>query len=277
LGRLASLGRLNKETFDWNFVEVIRNATEILESEKKSELSAKTRNLLPKSGKKVFWLGGYNNWADTETLFEGLEKAMTKNKDFYFVSTGGEIKGLAKNNYQKFRSLINNSKFKDRFIFLGWISTAEIPALFKEVNLGICADLLCTETLTGARNRLNEMMKFGLPVLTSKGSEIAEIIKTCDAGEVFESGSANDLAEKLLKMLSDPKKYGENGQKYVKNYDFKTSVKAVSKYIKTPQKAPDYGLEINLNSKFSKIKAGWFYLKKNGLRKFIKKLLAFRY
>ena len=121
-------------------------------------------------------------------------------------------------------------------MFLGWINTSEIPALCKIANIGLCADLKCTESDTGARNRLNEMMKFGLPILTSKGTEISEIVENIEAGETFNQGDSDNMAHQLLKMLGSPKQYGENGIKYTKKHTFEKSMKPVKQYLKPLKK-----------------------------------------
>ena len=103
--------------------------------------------------------------------------------NLYFVSTGGAIKDVSNKAFSDFLDKIDTSKNKGKYIFLGWINTEDMHKIYQESDIGINVDFLCTETETGARNRLNEMIKFQLPIITTGGSEIAETIGKYKAGE----------------------------------------------------------------------------------------------
>ena len=42
--------------------------------------------------------------------------------------------------------MIDESEYKDRFKFLGWVETKNIPYIYKRANIGINVDKKCTET-----------------------------------------------------------------------------------------------------------------------------------
>jgi glycosyltransferase involved in cell wall biosynthesis len=189
LGELSMIGRICAETFSYKFTYSIPNGTEFFEGEETAngQFTAVSENErgegereqkmerggIPGDAFVLLWVGGYNTWVDEFTLFTGVSDAMEKCEKLYFVSTGGQISGLDNGTFSRFKKMIDESKFKNRFIFLGWIETADIPYIYARANAGINVDRKCVETYTGARNRINEMMKFGVPVITTLGSEIS--------------------------------------------------------------------------------------------------------
>ncbi|MBD3360641.1 glycosyltransferase [Candidatus Peregrinibacteria bacterium] len=295
IGELAFCGRLNKESFGYKFVHHIPNGTQWFEGENNikdelkvgSETETNAREILKKIPENAFvllWLGGYNTWVDEYTLFKSVEDAVKECKNLYFVSTGGEIKGLDNKTFTKFMNMIDKSKFKDRFIFLGWVDTEVIPYIYKRADCGLNVDRICTETLTGARNRINEMMKFGLPVITTLGSEISYEVPRIGAGIGIPSGKHEKLSEAIVAIYKEWrggrelasvefKKYGENGQKYIEekcNYEY--LMKPLMEWLENPRPAPDRGVSVRFG-RISSIRGGVKYIKDKGLLNFIKKLL----
>jgi len=297
IGELGFIGRLNSETFTYRFAHTIPNGTEFFEGEeliaegnyhndeaKTKEISEKIKILfedVPEDAFVLLWMGGYNTWVDEITLFKGVEEAMEKCPKLYYVSTGGEISGLDNETFSKFKKMISESKYKDRFVFLGWVDTKDIPYIYLRANAGLNVDRKCTETFTGARNRINEMMKFKVPVITTLGSEISYEVGRVQAGITIESGKYEDLADAIHKMYTDfedhhsykLKEYGQNGSEYIKKEcNYEILLKPLIDWLENPRQAPDRNLSVSLKSKFS-IRTIFTYIKKSGIKKFLKKAL----
>lgn len=307
MGELAAAGRINKESFGYDFALSIPNGTEFFEGEKSSKKESgekkgnngtfraesileekeyeKKLKTLPDGAFVAMWIGGYNTWVDEATLYKGLEGAMEKCRNLFFVSTGGEIKGLDENTYARFRKLVDESKYKDRFIFLGWVEQEDIPHIYKYGDVGLNVDRKCLETLTGARNRINEMMKFGLPVVTTLGSEVSYEVLKNNAGIAIGSGKHEELAAALTHLYLDKKdrhgyklkEFGMNGAKFIEKYcNYGILMEPLMNWLENPRPAPDRGVSMDFgdgNMGFLvKFRAGMRYLKQNGLRKFLKKL-----
>ncbi|MFH1284673.1 MAG: glycosyltransferase [Candidatus Peregrinibacteria bacterium] len=294
LGELAMLGRLNRESFGYEFAAHIPNGTQFLPGEKISEgepavgdragmAAREMLNKIPDDAFAMLWLGGYNTWVDEITLFRGIEDAMRSCEKLYFVSTGGGIEGLDNKTFAKFMKMIEKSEYKERFIFLGWVETDAIPYIYRRADCGLNVDRKCIETLTGARNRLNEMMKFGLPVVTTLGSEISYEVVASGAGKGVESGKHESLTEAVVSIYKEWrgggerasvefKEYGKNGQKYIEekcNYDY--LMKPLTRWLENPRPAPDRGVDLK-PWKGGYFSAGIRYMKENGIGKFLRKV-----
>lgn len=293
LGSLAWAGRLNSGNFGVELVHHIPNGTEDFLSDRASADYGAIAKI--SSGKfNLLWLGGYNTWVDEELLFKGVEDAMAKSPDVEFVSTGGGIPGLDDKTFARFLEFVNASPYKDRFKFLGWVKTEEIPLIYKACSLGLNIDRDCVETHTGARNRINEMMKFAMPVITTLGSEISyECVKAgagfgvsgVGGGGAGVGGSRGDLAVKefsdaILKSLELWKngtlgEMGSRGRKYIlEECNF---VKVCKPFLEweggRTAGASNLGAS-GVDNGLSKVKAGIEYLKQNGVKKFAGKVFS---
>ena len=84
LGELAFMGRLNNESFNYQFAHHIPNGIEWFEDELKvlegGEVAGGDMSVgmsaVPRGSFILLWVGGYNTWADEWNLFKGVEEAM---------------------------------------------------------------------------------------------------------------------------------------------------------------------------------------------------------
>ncbi|MBT6143244.1 glycosyltransferase family 4 protein [bacterium] len=260
-GELALLGVLNQSNFGKVMVTTIANRPLL---EKNSKSMARCGFIKSPSSKMILWIGSFNNWVDIETLFEGLQIAMQQNPKLVFVSTGGNVKGLSNNYLQRFKEKIANSQYKDRFIFLGWLKNNQLLDVYRQADLGINCDLDCAETWFGARNRINEFLGHKIPVVSSKGSEIARTVGAYRLGVVFRSADAKSLAKAIETVLAEG-----FDQEFLAN---------LNKY--TNKKQADFNELINFcnnPTKLARLKSGVFarlnwYLKNKSFKDVLRKL-----
>lgn len=280
LGELASLGRLTKEVFLENFVHAIPNVPQNLLSQRNHDEKKYFRGTrVPENAFVLLQVGGFNNWLDATTMFHGTEEAMKENDHIYFVTTGGSIPNIAENTFSRFKKMVKASPYQDRFIFLGWIEPEYIPKVYEESNVGIMADILCIETETGARNRLTEMLQFGLPLITTEGSEIAHDIRKWQCGQVVESGNFVEIKNSILELeknkellLTYSKNAGEVCRNILVNELVCTPIRLwLEKDI--PLSAHSWRVLLDSARMFSKMKAGIQYLRAKGPLQFSRKLI----
>jgi len=252
-GELAILGLLNKSNFGRTVVSHIAN---------KGIAFQDIKNQSDPNKFTIIWLGGFNNWADEKTLFQGVSRVMQKYSFVEMIVTGGAIYGVNDSKYKWFCNQVEQSEYKHRFTLLNWAAAKDIPNLITSSDLGVNCDIKCLETLTGARNRVNELIVNGVPVISSDGSEVSKQIKTLKLGTTFESGNSYDLAEKIeIALLNQQKIWSQNCQNYRPDYlDFRELIT----FIKQP-----FDSTKSSNGFFKRIA---YYLKTKSLRDVIRKL-----
>ena len=272
IGELAWAGRLGFRNFGFDLVSPVPNATEFFEGENQEKAFFPALSHLPEKAFKILWIGGYNTWVDENLLFESLEELMSRYSDLYFISTGGAIPGLSEGVFERFQKKISNSKYSARFIFLGWVEQEALPSLYALADLGINVDRDCVETRTGARNRINEMLKFGLPVVSTAGSEVAEQMSQAGAGiQVFER-NPRAFSKAVEALLIDPEQrrnLAKAGRQFTESHSYKKMIQVFLDWMEDPKTAPDRGFLLKSGGRFA---MALHYLKDRGLSTFLKKL-----
>lgn len=246
IGELAALGRLNKETTGYPFVHWIPNA--LSETEYRHDHEVFRGRVVPRDAFVVLWVGGYNTWTDVDTLFHGLERAMSEFEDLHFVSTGGAIEGHDDLTFQRFRDRIEASAWRERFHLMGWVPTEQVPSFYFESDLGINIDGQNYETVFGARNRLNDMLKCGLPILTTRGTEISEILAEhrlcleCAIGDSQALGAQLAVAASNRQELRE---MGDRARQYAEeNFSYRRTTEPLLNWARQPERAPDRGRRV---------------------------------
>lgn len=276
IGELSCFGRLSKDNFRHPFVEVIENACLApLPHLKRQEGSAYRGKTFPQNAVAALWLGGFNAWADEETLFCGLEEVMAQNPHFHFVFTGDILPGIEEEKYPRFCSWVKSSKYASRYHLLGWIDSEKVPALMQECDIGVNTDLLCAETETGARNRINEMLRYKMPIVSTRGSEIAKALEEYSAGITCASGDPKEFTHALLELVDNPKKresIKNEGEVLIKKrFSATITGRPLKKWLENPYRAPDKGKAVSLESSLGYISSAIEYGKKRGIKILIQK------
>ena len=178
----------------------------------------------------------------------GLNQAMSRNERIVYVSTGGALKGHDEKTFERMGLLVDRSPWKDRFHFLGWVPTADVPRYLKEADLGLNLDDLNYETVFGARNRINEMIRHGLAVLTTRGSEISADLERENAALTIPVRSPERLAESILWAAENPTEMAAietRAHEFAKEaYSYESTTRGLQRFAERPERAPDHGARV---------------------------------
>jgi len=246
IGELDLVGRLNRRTFGYEFIGVIPNGREPAAEAPRPGAEPLVRGrVAPEDAFLVLWLGGYNLWYDMETLFVGLEKAMARNPRIHYVSTGGAIEGQDDYSFGRLRRMIESSPHRDRFHFLGWVPFEHLDACCRECDIGLNVDAPCYEVFFGARNRITDMMRAGLPVATTVATEISRVVADEQCGWGFPLGDPESLAKALLEAADNPAEVERRGRRareyFLRHYTIAEASRPLSQWVAgSPEKSPDW-------------------------------------
>ena len=241
IGELGICGRLNYQNAFHDLVSVIRPSFAFPDfKHTKDVIKGK---LCPKDAFIVLWTGGYNTWADVDTLFDALCIAMKKDDNIYYVSTGGEIKGHNTKTFDHFKALIDKCEFKNRFIFSGWVPTEDVANYYLEGDVAINIDLFSYEGLLGARNRIIEWIQAGLPVISTDLCELTNELHKAELIHTFPIGNAAELSEKIIFIRNNKSIMSVKAQRardyIMEEYSLEKTHKDLIEWAKNPQFAPD--------------------------------------
>lgn len=245
-GELAAVGRLNRHTAPYSFAHCLPASCDPFYADPANQALGTMRlrgAMAPRDAFILLWSGGYNAWTRFDLLFEAVSRAMEACPSLHYVSTGGPYYGHDDLSYARFEALVAASPLRPRFHLLGWIEAAELPALYAQADLGLCADSKNTESLFGTRTRVINMMAAGLPVLLTVGTEIAEALVGAGCALGRRQDDPQDLAQGIVEACGDPeslKELGAKGRRHVlERFSFERAAAPLIEWVRRPAFAPD--------------------------------------
>lgn len=154
----------------------------------------------------ILYVGKLVSWKGVHNLVYAAKILKDKGVKDFVVAVAG--KGAQKENMQK---LIRETKTDEHFRFLGFISYAEIPDVYRMADAFV---LTSYPTMTWQEQFgmvLVEAMASGKPVISTMSGSIPEVIG--DAGILIPSGDFKALADAILKLIESEKSREYLGKK----------------------------------------------------------------
>ena len=109
-------------------------------------------------------------------------------------------------------------------------------------------DRSCYESVYGARHRITEMLRAGLPVITTRITEVSRELARAEAGLTCPPEDPGGLAEHILYAAEHPAQLMEMGirgrELFLKEYTDEVSARPLLDWLQQPEHAPDWGREI---------------------------------
>ncbi len=242
IGQLGLMGRLNTHTLGEELIYTIPCAINGKVSPVRQEPMLRGKKVSP-SDFLVLCSGGFNTWADVDTLFGCLESAMEKDRRIHCIVTGGAITGHHEDGYNRFRSLISKSAYENRFHLLGWLPTQDVDRITIECDMGINIDLPINESLLGSRNRMLFWLQCGLSIVTTVTTEISQILTGNGLAFGVPPGDAPLAALKILEAVQNPhdrKTQAIRGKRFAYQYlSYEETARPLVHWAENPVKASD--------------------------------------
>jgi len=158
--------------------------------------------------KVLLWGGGVWNWFDPLTVIRAVG-AIARHRDdvkLYFLGIqhpNPEIPAMAMANQAV--ALAEALGLKDRHVFFnhGWVPYDDRQRYLAEADLGVSAHFESVETRFSFRTRVLDYLWAGLPIVTTEGDSMAELIDRHDLGAVVPYGSVDGWIAAIEGLLSD--------------------------------------------------------------------------
>ncbi len=193
----------------------------------------------------VLWSGAYHSGTDVDTLLAGLTAAMREDARIRFVSLGGVRPGEDNAAFYEFRRRVDESDLSDRFLFLGWTAQSDVPSYYFESDVGLSIERGSRESQLGERYRVVDMMRAGLPVVSTLAGEISEVLRDERLGLTVAPGDAEGLGQAILSLARDEslrRRCGERARQWVFKHRLLEEVMApLCRWVRNPAPAPDRG------------------------------------
>ena len=156
----------------------------------------------------LLWPGGIWNWFDPLTVIRAVHEISLRRDDvrLYFLGVkhpNPEIPDMAM--ASEAVALAEELGLRDRVVFFnfGWVPYAERGRYLLEADLAVSAHFDDIETQFAFRTRFLDCLWAGLPVVTTRGDTLGEVIAAGGAGRSVDVGDVDGWVEALETMLDD--------------------------------------------------------------------------
>jgi glycosyltransferase involved in cell wall biosynthesis len=243
IGQIGACGRLGFRNDGHPLVLACPPATVMADFDPRAG-GGPRETLVPKDAFVVLWTGGYNTWADAETLARGLFAAMERDGRIHYVSTGGAIVGHDEQTFARFQALVDASPFAPRFHFAGWVPTGQVAAFYLQADVAVNCDRLTLEGELGWRNRIEEWVCAGLPVVTTDLCELTSDLAGEGLIATFAPGDWAGLRDRLLEAAARPRdearQRAERAREFMRIHFAPEKIYgALTAWARAPRRAPD--------------------------------------
>ncbi|MCL5986644.1 MAG: glycosyltransferase [Actinobacteria bacterium] len=157
--------------------------------------------------KVVLWGGGIWNWLDPLTPVRAIEEVVKKHPEIKFVFLGQRHPDARMpemrianevENYCRYKGLLNRTVFFNR-----WVSYEDRGSYLLEADCGVSAHRDHLETTYSFRTRILDYIWAGVPIVSSSGDSMQEVIEKNGIGICVSPGDMSGYADAIKKAVFD--------------------------------------------------------------------------
>jgi glycosyltransferase involved in cell wall biosynthesis len=213
IGSLITAGRIDHKTYgdDTSLRDVIDVVPFGIDRNPPEHARTVLRGVVPGIGEQdriVLWGGGIWNWFDPLTVIRAVELLGRTRDDIrlFFLGTAHpnpRIEEMAMTG--RAIALADELRVRDRSVIfnLGWVPYAEIGSYLLEADVGVAAYFDDIETRFAFRTRLVDYIWAGLPMVTTRGDTLSELVEENGLGRTVAPGDVEGFAAALEDLIKE--------------------------------------------------------------------------
>jgi glycosyltransferase involved in cell wall biosynthesis len=156
-----------------------------------------------KNPKKIVFAGAMYYHRGLDILLEAIPMVLKKIPDAKFVLLGSGTE------LEKLKKIVSDNNLEKSVEFKGWIERDKIPENISDASIGIGPLRLTDVTSRALPIKVLEYMAVSLPIIAKKGTLPEDVLVNEQNGYYIDG--AEDLAEKIILLLNEPKKVQNMG------------------------------------------------------------------
>ncbi|MEO8689645.1 MAG: glycosyltransferase [Solirubrobacteraceae bacterium] len=151
----------------------------------------------------VLWNGGLWDWLDAESVLHAVARLSLERPRLRLVFMGASAAAQARDAERRARALARGLGLLDRVVRFndGWVPYAHRGAWLLQADCAVAAHHDHLETRFAHRTRLLDCVWAGLPVVCTRGDELAERVEREDLGATVAPEDPAVLASALARVL----------------------------------------------------------------------------
>ena len=256
LGHLAACGRINPVTYDAD--PTLRSLLRVVPFGVADSPPAAGAHALRGVVRGIgvddeilLWGGGIYNWFDPKTLIRAVDKLRVDRPKLRLVFMGvqhpnPDVKTMRA--AVEAWELSNELELTDVHVFFsdsfssGWIPYAERGRYLADATIGVSTHHDHVETAFSFRTRILDYFWAGLPVVTTRGDALAEVIERAGAGRTVAPGDVDGLASAIAELLDDGVALASAAaasSRLADEYRWSAVAEPLLEFCRNPYRAPD--------------------------------------
>jgi glycosyltransferase involved in cell wall biosynthesis len=252
LGHLAAVGRVNPRTYDDD--PTLASLIDVVPFGVPEAPPAHTRRavkgVVPGIGaddKVVLWGGGIYNWFDPLTLIRAVDRLRRRQPRVRLLfmgirhpNPGIPTMGMA----VAARTLSDRLGITGTHVFFneGWVPYDDRQNYLLEADIGVSSHLDHVETALSSRTRILDYLWASLPVVTTEGDVLSDLVAARGAGLTVPPGDVDALDDALFRLLDDDvfaKTCREGAAGLVDELAWSRVLEPLLRFCRRPRRAPD--------------------------------------
>lgn len=254
IGRFCAQGRIDPRLYKLD--PSLRKLIDVVpyglpEQEPQKNGSGKGLRDIPGIGQQdpvLIWGGGIWDWFDPLSVIEAVKNCVDEIPDLRLVFMGTkspnpkvEIMDMTK----KARDLAASLSLLDKHVFFldGWVDYDERVNYLLDATAAVSAHFDLPETRFSFRTRILDYLWCGLPILTTAGDGLAELIQQNGAGLVLPYQDSAAWAKAIKQVVNDQqeRKNMQCGSKELsKMFYWQNNAEPLRRFLKNPYHLPQF-------------------------------------
>lgn len=162
----------------------------------------------PQKDHVLVWGGGIWNWFDPLSVIEAVAHLAAKRNDIKLLFLGTkhpnpntpEMKML-----NDAHALAEKLKVKDSFVFFneGWVPYAQLANYLKPASIGVSTHFNHAETRFSFRTRILSYIWAGLPILSTKGDAMADLVEREGIGITVDYHDVAGISQAIVALIDN--------------------------------------------------------------------------
>jgi glycosyltransferase involved in cell wall biosynthesis len=251
LGVLSGMGRLNPRNYraDSSFRSLIDIVPFGIEAEPPKQTRRVLKGVLPgisDTDKVILWGGGIYEWFDPFSLIRAMRRVSDACPDARLFFLGARHPNPAVGYTPISREAMGLAKdlgLYEKCVFFhpGWVPYEERGNYLVEADVGASTHLDCIETRFAFRTRLLDCIWASLPIVTTRGGALTEMVEKHGLGRVVDYRDEDGIADALIELLVGDarEELRENFRQVGASLTWDAVSKPLRDFCANPRKAPD--------------------------------------
>ncbi len=200
----------------------------------------------------LIWPGNLWDWFDPQTLIRAMAKISVTREDIKLFCLGLRHPNTgysAMTTTDRAIELAEELGVKDRTVFFefGWVSYQERQNYLLAADIGVNVHTRHVETTFAYRTRILDYLWAALPVVTTEGGALSDLVERNGLGRTVRFGDVDDCARAILELCDDPEEYArvrDRVASFRRQLTWQRAVQPLAELIEAPQSRVEVGMTV---------------------------------